>query len=999
MLVTRVLRKAGGLALAMSALGLSALAGPASAEFGIVDFKASSPAADGSQETGAGAHPFSSRIEFSLNTVPDPSHPPFPISDENLKDVELSLPAGFVGNPEATPKCPRLDIVAARCAPAAQVGVFTGKFSGNGENTYWTEPIFNMVPRDGEVADFAFSILGVPTHISIRVDAANQYRVKALISNVPEAKSIVSTKVTLWGTPADPVHDGFRGSAYKCPLDQDDPRCSDPAFATFVQGGFKAGVDPQPFLSNPTSCDAVPETSVRMRSWERPDRWVTAGSTQPRPSSCDRLSFAPSIDAHFETPRPDSPSGLAFKLSVPQANAIAGVATPPLRRAVVTLPEGVSMNPSAANGLAGCSDAQIDLSGQNGVSCPDASKLGDVTIKTPLLADPLTGPVYLGEPLAGKKYRIFFAAANPLRGVSIRLEGVLSPDPQTGRLTTVFDNNPQLPFSELTLSFDGGPQSPLAMPQQCGPATTTAQLTPWAGANAPTATVTSTTTIAAAGGGPSCDGGFSPTLTAGSAGTQAGASSPLSVTVARADGQQILQAIDKVVMPEGLLGKVGSVPQCAEAQAAAGTCPAESRIGQVQVAAGAGSAPLWIPQAGKAATGVFLGGPYKGAPFSLSIVVPAQAGPFDLGTVVVRSALFVDPIDAHVTALTDPMPTILDGIPLRVREIRLLLDRARFMLNPTSCAEKQLTADVRSTVGTSVGRTARYQVGECASLTLKPSLGLTLSGKGQTVDGKHPAVTAVLSQPAGQANLKKVRVALPLSLALDTDNANGLCEFVDGSKAEPTCPKASIVGSATAVTPILDQPLSGPVYFVKNVRKDAKTGRDIRTLPKLVIPLVGQNGVRLTLTGTSAVKDDQLVTTFDNVPDAPVSSFKLNIIGGKGGILAVSGADICKATQVAEQQIDGQNNKTADTDVYIQTPSCPLKILSKKVGKASVAIKVGGLGAGKVAVTGRGIRKTTKTITKSTVATIVAKRAKGTPGKVTVSFDPAGPAKARKTAK
>jgi AcrR family transcriptional regulator len=236
-------------------------------------------------------------------------------------------------------------------------------------------------------------------------------------------------------------------------------------------------------------------------------------------------------------------------------------------------------------------------------------------------------------------------------------------------------------------------------------------------------------------------------------------------------------------------------------------------------------------------------------------------------------------------------------------------------------------------------------------------------------------------------------------LALDPDNANGLCEFADGSKSTPTCPKASIVGTATATTPILDEPLSGPVYFVKNIRKDPKSGREIRTLPKLVIPLVGQNGVKLTLTGTSDVVDDQLVTTFDNIPDAPVSSFKLNIIGGKGGILTVSGTDICKATQVADQQIDGQNNKNADTDIYIQTPSCALKVLSKKVGKSSVAVKVGGLSAGKVTVTGRGIKKTTKTITKSTVATITAKRSKGKPGKVTVSFDPTGPAKAHKTTK
>ena len=365
------------------------------------------------------------------------------------------------------------------------------------------------------------------------------------------------------------------------------------------------------------------------------------------------------------------------------------------------------------------------------------------------------------------------------------------------------------------------------------------------------------------------------------------------------------------------------------------------------VGAGAGASPVYLPQPGRTPTAVYLAGPYKGAPFSLSIVVPAQAGPFDLGTVVVRAALFVDPLDSHVTVKADALPTILKGIPLKLRDVRVAIDRAGFMVNPTSCAAQQVTGDLTSAGGLTAAVASRVQVGDCASLALKPNLALTLSGKGQTTDGKHPAVTARLTQAPGQSNLKKVRVVLPLSLALDPDNANGLCEFVDGSKVVPTCPAASIVGSATARTPILNEPLTGPVYFVKNVRKDPKSGREIKTLPKLVLPLVGQNGVRLTLTGTSAVVNDQLVTTFDNIPDAPVSSFELNINGGKGGILAVSDADICKATQIADQQVVGQSNKTANADISIQTPACPTKIISKTIGKTSVKLKIGGLGAGR----------------------------------------------------
>jgi hypothetical protein len=609
---------------------------------------------------------------------------------------------------------------------------------------------------------------------------------------------------------------------------------------------------------------------------------------------------------------------------------------------------------------------------------------------------PLEGGIYLAKQADnpfGSLLALYLAVDDAPTGVVIKLAGKLAADPVSGQVTATFEDTPQLPFETMRLRFKSGSRGVMTTPAACGTYTTHAELTPWSSPVPVAVDAPMQVTDGCADGS-----AFSPAMSAGTTSTEAGGSPSFVLDVARPSGQQDLAGLD-VTLPAGLLGRVGDVPRCAEADAAAGSCAPTSRIGSTTVSAGPGSTPVVVPQPGRAPTAVYLAGPYKGAPYSLSIVVPAQAGPFDLGTVVVRAAVYIDPIDAHVTVRTDPLPTILQGIPLQVQRINVTLDRSRFMVNPTSCVPKAITADVRSAAGAQAALSSRFQVGDCASLGLTPKLALTLSGKGQTVDGKHPGVSAVLTQPAGQANLKKVRVALPLALALDPDNANGLCEFVDGSKAEPTCPKNSIVGTATAVTPVLDDPLSGPVYFVKNIRKDPKSGREIRTLPKLVIPLVGQNGVKLTLTGTSAVEDDQLVTTFDNIPDAPVSSFTLNIIGGKGGILTVSGTDICKSTQIAGQQVDGQNAKAADTDVYIQTPSCALKVLSKKVTAKAVTLKVGGLGAGKVTVTGKGIKKTTKTISKSTVATITAKRSKGTPGKVTVSFDPAGAAKARKTTK
>ena len=692
---------------------------------------------------------------------------------------------------------------------------------------------------------------------------------------------------------------------------------------------------------------------------------------------CDLLAFDPSVAVVPSTTEPDAPTGLKVTIDSPQnLDNPVGLASAHLRDVKVTLPDGMTINPGSADGLGACTDQQLGLSTDQDAACPESAKIGTVTATTPLLKETLSGGVYIrtqasDDPESGDMFRMALVLQNKERGVLVKLGGSIKVNKDTGRIVTEFDNNPQLPVEHIELTLKSGPRAPLANPTGCGNKSVETQLTSWAGH---TVNTTSSFDVSCTGG----LGGFSPSLKAGTKNALGGAFSPLGLTISKPDGNADLAGLS-MSLPVGLLAKLkGNL----------GT-----QVGTVMAYAGPGAAPFALP--GK----VFLEDAYGDAPFSLRVVVPAKAGPFDLGTVEVRQKIYVDPITAQVTVVSDPLPTVVKGVPVRLQRLEVNVDKPGFVINPTSCAAKAFGGTLNAVGGQTAPIDVRFQVGSCSDLALKPNLALSLSGKGQTTDGKHPAVTANLVQPAGQANLKKVRVALPLSLALDPDNANGLCEFADGSKSTPTCPKASIVGTATATTPILDESLSGPVYFVKNIRKDPKSGREIRTLPKLVIPLVGQNGVKLTLTGTSDVVDDQLVTTFDNIPDAPVSGFKLSIIGGKGGILTVSGTDICKATQVADQQIDGQNNKNADTDIYIQTPSCALKVLSKKVGKTSVAVKVGGLGAGKVTITGRGIKKTTKTITKSTVATITARRTKGKPGKVTVSFDPTGPAKARKTTK
>jgi hypothetical protein len=905
--------------------------------------------------TQAGAHPFAAMTAFRLST--DSSNNP----TGALRDVQVNLPDGFVADPEAVPTCPRAQFDAlvgdnsASCPPASQVGVVRVEFNTGGDFV----PLYNLEPRPGEVADLGFIIVTVPVHIVPKLDASNNYAIRADIVRASRSIPFVASEVTLWGVPADPGHDSQRA-------------CEGQTFISFYS--CSVPVARKPFVTNPANCSAGPLTStLALSSWQEPERFVTDRYTSATGvDGCDRLAFEPTASIRPSTTEADAPSGLVADLQFPANSDPDGLSTPPLRTAKVTLPEGMSINPGSADGLDACTDAQLGLKTDRPVGCPDSAKIGTVTAKSPVLEDPLVGSVYLrsqssDDPESGEMFRLALVLESRARGVLIKLPGSVFVNKDTGRVVTQFDNNPQMPVSTLSLQLKSGPRAPLATPSTCGEKTVDVELSSWAGQ---TAHLTDTFAIACRAG----LGDFTPSLSAGTTNAKGGAFSPFAVNVDKPDGNTPLTGL-RMELPEGLTAKI------------AGNL--NTQVGTATVSAGPGGNPFNLP--GK----VFLEGAYGDAPFSLRVVVPAKAGPFDLGEVVVRQKIYVDPIDAHVTVVSDPLPTIVKGVPVRLQRVVVDVDKPGFMINPTSCESTEIKATLSSATGQSVPVTNRFQVGDCASLALKPSLGLTLSGKGQTTDGKHPAVTASLTQPAGQANLKKVRVALPLSLALDPDNANGLCEFADGSKAAPTCPKNSIVGTAMATTPILDEPLSGPVYFVKNVRKDPKSGREIRTLPKLVIPLVGQNGVKLTLTGTSAVANDQLVTTFDNIPDAPVSSFKLNINGGKGGILTVSDADICKSTQIADQQIDGQNDKQANSDVYLQTPSCPLKVLSKRVTAKAVTLKVGGLGAGKVTVTGKGIKKTTKTITKSTVGTITAKRTKGKPGKVKVSFVPAGTKKAK----
>jgi hypothetical protein len=900
------------------------------------------------------------------------------------RDIAVALPPGLVGAANATPTCPMGTVanVEKACPIEAAVGEVDAKVYYPPSLLQLHELVYNVTPSPDEPAAFGFSAV-VPVRLDTSLRSDGDYGITARSTDLTEGGSLIGASVKLWGVPAD--HNGPSGT---CP----GPTCSVDQNTQRPYGGPSQSPR-RAFLTNPSECSGSSLTaSLSIDAWQNAGVFTTASFGLPLFTGCEKLAFAPTVDIRPDNKVAGAPAGLAVDIAVPQNADPDGLATADVKEVSVALPVGMAVSASSADGLGGCSDEQIALHELGVATCPDSSKIGTVEVTTPLLDHPLEGEVFLGtqksnDPQSGEMFRLFVQIAG--FGVRVKLPGQVRADPATGQLTATFADNPQVPFSAFSVRFKGGARAPLVNPTSCGIKTAQATLTSWAD---PTP-IHSDSSFAIDQG---CDraGRFEPSLDAGVVSPVAGGSSPLTTTVSRPDGQQDINGLS-VTLPPGLLARIGSVAQCPDGAAAAGGCPAGSQIGRVMAESGAGSAPLAIPQAGKAPTAVYLTGPYKGAPYGLSIVVPAQAGPYDLGTVVVRAAIRVDPLDAHVSVDSDPIPTMLLGVPLNVQKINVLVDRPGLMVSPTNCDPMQTAARVSSVQGSTADVANRFQVGDCSRLALRPKLALSLTGKGQTTDGKHPAITANLTQTMGQANLKKVRVALPLSLALDPDNAQALCEFTDGSKVDPTCPKASIVGTATARTPILDQPLTGPVYFVKNIRIDAKSGRQIRTLPKLVIPLTGENGLKLTLTGTSAVENDQLVTTFDTIPDAPVSDFALNIDGGAHGILTVSGADVCKATQIAEQQIQGQNGKTANANITIQTPACTTKIITKKITAKTVVLKIGGLGAGKVTVTGTGIKKTTKTITNATVATITAHRTKSRLGKIKVSFTPAGSKKAK----
>jgi hypothetical protein len=835
--------------------------------------------ADGTAATLAGAHPYSLTLTAGFPSREYPGATEIWASG-TLRNVAFSLPPGVVVDPSSTPLCTEAEFNSTEqsegCPASTQVGtinIVSPNLAGIGPIP---SALYNLVPPPGEPAEFGFVIAGVLVHV--HGGLSGDFRLGASAIDVLAKLNVQAVQTELWGDPSDPAHAPSR-IGFGC-----------------LQGGCQVDASDTPFLTMPSACSGPLELAATAASWEDTGDVVSRSAlttdVNGNPSAvngCSQLAFSPTVTVEPTSQSTDSPTGLNVDIKLPQSDGINARATATLKKAVVGLPAGITVDPSAANGLGACSQAEIGLGTNESPNCPESSKVGFVEITTPLLRSPLKGSVYLAEQKSnpfGTLLALYLVAEG--EGVVIKLPGRVDADPGTGQLTTTFDNNPQLPFEELKVDLNSGPRAALVTPSACGSFTTRTELTSWA---SPTPVVLSSPMAVTQG----CStGGFQPGFEAGTTNPSAGRYSAFTLRVTRADGEQNLSRIS-TSLPKGLLARLAGVPLCPDAQAATGDCPAASQVGTTVSGVGAGSLPLYLPQAGKAPTAVFLAGPYKGAPYSLVVKVPAQAGPFDLGTIAVRTTLNVDPFTAQVSASSDPLPQILEGIPVAYRDVRVNIDRPEFVRNPTSCEPMQVAATLISSTGATATPKSRFQVAECSRLAFKPSLKLTLKGSTKRVG--HPALKAVLTYPkSGEfANIARAQVNLPNSEFLDQENLNKTC--TRPVLLEGKCPKSTVYGKAKAWTPLLDKPLEGPVYLV---------GGFGYKLPAIVADLNGQ--IRVLLVGkVDSGPNKGIRNTFEAVPDAPVSRFVLELKGGKKYSLLENSENLCRKPQRAITRFTGQN--------------------------------------------------------------------------------------------
>jgi hypothetical protein len=942
------------------ALLLGALSAPAAqADFGFLPgaegFEVEASNEDGSPDTQAGSHPFelTTTVNFKLGDE-FPGQPGVPFSDGDVKDLRIELPPGLIENPNALARCtaaqfhtPRLSPFEASrsgesCPDRSQAGVVAVRSSfGGGSTRYFG--VFNLDPPPGVPAELGFAPYGEPITLTPHIRGAQgEYAVSLDSSNISQTVDLYGLSLRIWGIPWRLIHNTERGN------------CLNEAEPSFPWAKCSTGrprfFPPRAYLTLPTSCAGPLAFAVSAESWQQ---GTTATATSLGPSAlegCGALGPQTTASALPTTVQAASASGLDFELAANQEGLISptGRAPSQIRKAVLTLPEGITINPSLGAGLGVCTPAQYaaeSASPAPGAGGPNAAKIGDVLLQSPLFEETVPGSLYLAQPddpatsAPGAEnpfnslLALYIIARSQARGILVKVAGEVSADPGSGQLTASFDNLPQLPYTRFRLHFREGQRSALLTPPACANYSAHTDLTPWLDPNAQIHDSSQFQIAAGAGGGLCPSGGappFRPAAKAGTLNVNAGSYSPFYLHLTRTDAEQEITSYSAQLAP-GLLGKIANIPYCPEAAIEAsktqsGTeskeqplCPQASEIGHTIAGYGVGPVLAYAP--GK----LFLAGPYHGAPLSVVAIDSALVGPFDLGTVVIRSAIEVDRRSARVSvdsAGSDPIPHILQGIPLHLRDIRVYIDRPNFTLNPTSCDPFTITSALSGSGArfsdpsddSTASASNPFQVAFCSSLGFKPRFSIRLQGA--TKRGGHPSLKAVYRPRAGDANIASAAVTLPPTEFLAQSHIHGIC--TGPQLRAQACPPGSVYGKARAFTPLLAKPLEGPVYLRSS---DS-------ALPDLGVSLKGQ-GIAIVLEGRIDSSHAGIRARFEGLPDAPVSKFVFTLEGGRRAILENGGADLCAGAPPAKARLIGQNNRGSAL-----SPALEAKCKKQRPGRA-----------------------------------------------------------------
>jgi hypothetical protein len=926
-------------------------------EYGVIAHSFQAGACDNSPTEGckvpatqAGSHPVFSITAFGINT--NKSGEPFGLT----KRVRVDSPAGFITNPHAIPTCTDSELEAEKCPAASQMGieklVIFDPLTKKDEEL--TLNVYNMVPPAGSPADFAYLAPSLTGHEIVNIVGGVSWYHEANVKG---------------GVPTGDSHEYYVISGSSVPL----------VSSTLL---FLSAPN-STFLTVPTSCTGPSTNYLEVES--SAGQVVNTSFTPVPPltpvpletTGCNLVPFEPSIALHPEKTQSDVPDGLTIEVNVPQNQEPAALASAHLRTSKVILPEGLTLDPSAASELDGCTPEQIGLGTNKKIECSAPSIIGTATVQSPAILPPgepteakegeLTGNIYLGKPasgaISGPPYTIYVAVESSKYGLGMRLKGTVEPNLTTGQLTTTFEENPQEPFSSLKLSFKGGALSPFANPLSCGPASATASLTPWSSSTASSLT-SSPFTVDSNNAGGACASTlpFAPAQSTENQSSAAGALTSFKFTLARGEGQQYFSQV-KTVLPAGLLGKIPSVTLCGEAEANAGTCSANSQIGAAAVTAGSGPTPFAF-NGGK----VYLTGPYDGAPYGLSIVVPAVAGPFSLGNVVTRATINVDPNTYRLIVTTTNLPKVFAGIPLRLRSIMVSINRQSFLSNPTRCAtlatESTLSGFITptSTSGSTQSLSSPFLVGECPKLKFKPTFSAISGSKTSKANGASLEVK--ITQPAGQMNIGQVLFTLPKQLPSRATTLRLACPAATFETGPPpgSCLSTARVGSATVTTPVLPGTLTGPAYLVSHGGE---------AFPDLDLILKG-DGVTIVLVGHTHISTSGITTSkFETLPDAPVTSAVVTLPVGPQSLLAANG-NLCnnQSKLLAPTTIIGQNGRQIRQNTKIAVRNCPVVVVSRRSAGASALITVKTPSAGRISGGGADLKFVTRKVSKASQVTI-----------------------------